>query len=274
MMSLLSMRDRGGYAAFDEAECIAAADPLAERYRSAEPFPHIVVDDFLPGELLRDVVATFPSRENKTFFSRDQERLKFEWQPGECGGLAARTLFAELNSKAFLRFLTALTGIEGLIADPYYMGAGFHETLPGGHLSIHADFNRHGGMKVERRLNLLIYLNDDWNAEWAGALELWDKEMNACQVRVPPVMGRAVIFNTSMDSFHGHPDPLACPEGSSRRSIAAYYYTAFEAGEHQPDYFTSFKRRPRSSDKRDWRISLQHALRLWTPPVLQRSLGI
>jgi hypothetical protein len=273
-MPLLQLHDRGGYAAFDEKECRTAGEAMAERYKAGDPFPHIVLDDFVSQDLLRSVLANFPDRENKRFFARDQERFKFEWQPQECGGLAARMLFAELNSKAFLRFLSALTGIPGLIADPYYSGAGFHETMPGGHLSIHADFNRHGAMKVERRLNLLIYLNDDWDEAWGGKLELWDKEMTACRVAVPPVLGRAVIFNTDLDSFHGHPDPLTCPEGRTRRSIATYYYTAFETGAATIDRYTTFKTRPNSGDRRDWSISLAHVLRDWTPPILQRKLRV
>jgi Rps23 Pro-64 3,4-dihydroxylase Tpa1-like proline 4-hydroxylase len=268
-MPLLELMDKGGYRAFDEAQCRAAGEALADRYRSATPFPHIVIDDFIDPDLLRQVIRDFPDTTGRGFFSRDQERLKYQFHPQECSGLATRNLFAELNSQALLAFLSAMTGIKGLIADAYYNGAGLHETKRGGHLSIHADFNRHAPMRVERRLNLLIYLNEEWSESYGGALELWDQQMTACQVKAYPLLGRAVVFSTDLDSYHGHPDPLQCPPDRARRSIATYYYTASDrtAG---ADRSTNFRARPHSTDKRDWRIMLHHLLADWTPPALRR----
>jgi Rps23 Pro-64 3,4-dihydroxylase Tpa1-like proline 4-hydroxylase len=177
----------------------------------------------------------------------------------------------ELNSPAILRFLQAMTGIKGLIADPYYSGGGLHETKSGGHLGVHADFNLNKPLKLERRLNLLIYLNDDWPADYGGELELWDREMKTCHHRVPPLIGNAVVFNTSLDSFHGQPDPVRCPPDRGRRSIATYYYTAPEEGILKlKDRTTVFKTRPKSGDKEDRRIQFDHFLRDWVPPRLYR----
>jgi len=268
---MLHMTRIGTYVALDEGECLQKGRSLADRYRNAFPFPHIVVDDFLEPDVLRQVLAEFPSRENKAFFDRDQERLKYQFQPQEVSSGLVRNFFAELNSAAFLGFLEELTGIVGLISDPHFAGGGLHETRRGGHLGVHADFNVHGRLKLERRLNLLIYLNDDWPDEYAGELELWDQEMKQCAVRVKPVFGRAVIFNTALDSFHGHPDPLNCPEERSRRSIATYYYTAVEDGLRSiPKRTTNFQARPRSGDKTDWQIRRQHLINDWVPPKLQR----
>jgi hypothetical protein len=128
-------------------------------------------------------------------------------------------------------------------------------------------------MNVLRRINLLIYLNDDWQPEWNGALELWSRDMKAKVESTLPVMGRAVIFNTDLDSFHGVPDPVACPPDRARRSIALYYYTAPEAGlETVPDRTTKFKPRPNSTDKTDWQVMRRHLLADWIPPVLYRAL--
>ncbi|WOK38354.1 2OG-Fe(II) oxygenase [Sphingomonas sp. C3-2] len=169
-----------------------------------------------------------------------------------------------------MTFLSELTGIEGLIADPYHAGAGLHEIKRGGHLSIHADFPQHEWMKVDRRLNLLIYLNEDWEEAYGGSLELWDRRMKSVRQRISPLFGRAVIFNTDRDTFHGHPDPLNCPDGRSRRSIATYYYTAQPSVRQAFERTTDFKARPGSTDKRDWRIMLHHLKADWIPPVLQR----
>jgi Rps23 Pro-64 3,4-dihydroxylase Tpa1-like proline 4-hydroxylase len=260
----------GGYFALNQDECLRLGRSLSQQYRDAEPFPHIIIDDFLEPELLRGVLADFPSSDGKAFFDRDQERLKFQYQPQEISSGLVRNLFAELNSRAFLRFLEELTGIRGLISDPHYEGGGLHETKRGGHLGIHADFNLHGDMKVERRLNLLVYLNEDWSEDYGGQLELWDRQMKECVVRVKPVFGRAVIFNTALDSYHGHPDPLNCPADRSRRSIATYYYTAVEDGlSLLPKRTTNFRPRPGSADKTDWQIRRLHFLNDWVPPKLQ-----
>lgn len=269
-MAFLNLMDAEGYLFFDEDECRKMGQACADHYRSGQPFPHIVIDDFLDADLLRQVVRDFPGTEGKSYFRRDQELLKYQFHPQECVGLATRNLFAELNSQAFLRFLAEMTGIPGLIADPYFNGAGLHETRRGGHLGIHADFNRHGVMNVERRLNLIIYLNEHWDASFGGALELWDREMQACRLKVEPVLGRAIIFSTDRDSYHGHPDPLSCPEHLSRRSIATYYYAVPAGTWRAPDRSTNFRARPNSRDKRDWQIMLDHLVKEWAPPVLAR----
>jgi Rps23 Pro-64 3,4-dihydroxylase Tpa1-like proline 4-hydroxylase len=273
-MSYLTLNNDGGFLSFDEQACIAAGERLSENYRTATPFPHAVIDDFLDLSLLREIAKGYPSLENRPFFDRDQERFKYQIHPQESRNGLVKNLLAELNSQAFLGFLGALTGIEGLIADPYYLGGGLHETRRGGHLGVHADFNIHPGIKLERRLNLLIYLNEDWRPEYGGDLELWDTRMTRCEVRVSPLIGRALIFNTALDSFHGHPEPLTCPEDRSRRSIATYYYTAPEGGVGQlARRTTNFRQRPNSGDQFDWRIALTHWIRDWTPPAIQRWRG-
>lgn len=271
MAAMLHLTRINDYLALDAEECRALGRSLSESYRSASPFPHIVIDDFLDANVLRKLIAEFPSNEDKSYFDRDQERLKFQYNPLEVSSGLARNLFAELNSEAFLGFLEEMTGIEGLITDPHFDGGGLHETKRGGHLGVHADFNVHGRLNVERKLNLLIYLNEGWKPEYGGQLELWDKEMRECRVRVEPVLGRAVIFTTNLDSFHGHPEALACPPDRSRRSIATYYYSAPEEGVAAlPSRTTNFQARPGSADKTDWQIRRHHFVRDWVPPKLQR----
>jgi Rps23 Pro-64 3,4-dihydroxylase Tpa1-like proline 4-hydroxylase len=271
MPAMLHLTPINNYLALDPRQCRELGRSLSDRYQNAEPFPHIVLDDFVDAEVLRKVLAEFPSSEEKDFFDRDQERLKFQYQPQDISSGLIRNLFAELNSQAFLAFLEELTGIEGLISDPHFEGGGLHETKRGGHLGVHADFNIHSHLKVERRLNLLIYLNEEWDQEFGGQLELWDRDMKTCAVRVAPVFGRAVIFNTALDSYHGHPDPLNCPVERSRRSIATYYYSAVEDGlALLPKRTTNFRPRPGTGDKADWRIRRFHFVNDWVPPKLQR----
>ena len=270
-MAMLHMKTLDGYLSLDSDECRTVGRSLAGQYRTAEPFPHIVIDELLDADILKAVLAEFPSSKDKNFFDRDQERYKYQFAPQDIASGLIRNLFAELNSEAFLGFLEELSGIQGLISDPYFEGGGLHETKRGGHLGIHADFNIHDRLKVERRLNLLIYLNEDWDDDFGGQLELWDKEMKQCVIRVKPEFGRAVIFNTDLDSFHGHPDPLACPANRSRRSIATYYYSAAEDGLAMlPKRDTNFRPRPGSGDKTDWKVRRYHLVNDWVPPKLQR----
>jgi hypothetical protein len=270
-MAILSPKESDGYIFFDEAEAMAAGAALAERYQNAQPFPHIAVDEFLPVDFLRGLLDEFPDNSGRGFFDRDQERFKFQVPPAGISGPRLRNLVTELNSPALLKFLEAMTGISGLIPDPYYVGGGLHETMKGGHLGVHADFNIHKELNLERRLNLLVYLNDDWAPEYGGDLELWDQKMEKRWEKISPLIGRAVVFNTSLDSYHGQPDPLTCPDDRSRRSIATYYYTAHEAGIRAlPERTTVFKTRPGTGDQEDRRVQFDHLLRDWVPPRLYR----
>ena len=269
-MPVLDLKSSNGYLHFDREQCVAEGAKRAADYRGASPFPHIVVDDFLDAGMLRDLVAEFPNRDGRAYFDRAQERYKYQFDPNTVESARVRNLLAELNGEPFLAFLSAMTGIEGLISDPYFSGGGLHETLTGGHLSVHADFNIHDTMKIERRLNLLVYLNDDWSLDYGGNLELWDKKMRRATVSILPVMARAVVFNTTLQSFHGQPDPLACPPDRSRRSIATYYYTALPAEAALPKRTTTFQQRPGSEDRRDWKTRYNHLIEDWVPPKLQR----
>jgi Rps23 Pro-64 3,4-dihydroxylase Tpa1-like proline 4-hydroxylase len=125
-----------------------------------------------------------------------------------------------------LGFLEKLTGIPHLVPDPYLEGGGFHSIGRGGFLKIHADFNWHHRLHLHRRLNVLLYLNVNWEDGWGGALELWDSKVKSCVTRISPIFNTMAIFSTTDSSFHGHPDPLQCPHNVRRNSIALYYYTS------------------------------------------------
>ena len=270
-MAILDLKSSGGYLHFDRDQCVAEGKQRAGQYQSATPFPHIVMDDFVDADVLRALNAEFPPRDGKTYFDRPQERFKYQFDPNTVDSARVRNLLTELNGEPFLAFLKEMTGIEGLISDPYYVGGGLHETLAGGHLSVHADFNLHGLMKVERRLNLLIYLNDDWSPDYGGELELWDTKMRGAAHAIAPVLARAVVFSTTLKSFHGQPNPLACPPDRSRRSIATYYYTALPAEQVDiPSRNTNFQARPGSGDKADWKVGYLHLVDDWVPRKMQR----
>ena len=211
---------------FDREELLRLADDKREAYAAASPYPHTVMDDFLPEEVLEEVLAEFPDPRGADWFKFDSAtERKLATKDDSTMGPATRRLLFELNSSAFIEFLERLTGIDGLIPDPHFVGGGLHQIERGGHLKVHADFNRHPGTELERRLNVLIYLNRDWKDEYGGAFELWDEDMTAAQEKVMPYFNRCVVFSTTSTSYHGHPEPLNCPEDRTRKSIALYYYS-------------------------------------------------
>ena len=202
---------------------------LADSYCTADPYPHIVIDNFLPATLAEALLKGFPvaparanvvSLRNRTF-----EHKKRQILPVECSNYVRR-VFGFLNSAAVLAFLESLTRIEGLIADPYFEGGGFHEIARGGKLELRTDFRPHRNPRLTRRLNLMIYLNKNWEEDYRGHLELWDKSAKRKVHSIAPLFNRCVVFSNAQDSYHGHPDPLNVPANRTRKSMALYYYTA------------------------------------------------
>lgn len=197
-------------------------------FLSAKPFPFIEIDNFFDEDYLNEILDSFPklSQNKHDFNMNTKAEVKLGISSPEKIPNKINSFIEFLNSYSFLDFIQKLSGIEQkLIPDPYLFGAGLHEIKKGGFLKIHSDFNVHPQLKLNRRLNLLLYLNKDWKEEWGGHLELWDKEMKNCVVKISPSFNKLVIFNTTDFSFHGHPNPLKCPEDITRKSLALYYYT-------------------------------------------------
>src|SRR3954453_22539538 len=231
---------------FDREQLTALAEDRRETYASAHPYPHMVFDDFLPEGVLDPVLAEFPSPKGADWFAFDSAtERKLATKDDTIMGPATRHLLAELNSGTFIDFLERLTGIDGLIPDPHLVGGGLHQIERGGHLKVHADFNRPPRTALERRLNVLIYLTRDWRDEYGGAFELWNRDMTSCEEKVMPYFNRCVVFSTTSTSYHGHPEPLTCPEGETRKSIALYYYTKDRPPEEKNEsHNTLFQARP------------------------------
>jgi hypothetical protein len=200
---------------------------LAEQYRRNRPYPHVHLTEFLEPELAAELAAEFPKPDSGSW-------IQYKHHNENKAGLTKRELFParigqvidELNSPAFVAWLSQLTGIPGLVSDETHEGGGLHQSSRGGFLNVHADFTMHHHRKKwRRRINLILYLNEGWQDDWGGAIELWDRDMSRCVTKIPPRLNHALIFNTDEHSFHGFPDKLTCPEGVSRKSLALYYYT-------------------------------------------------
>lgn len=230
---------------FDDPFYASLAVSKAEAYKKANPFPHIVFDNFLPEDLAREISASFSDPEDTRlpwrFHNNENTSRKFIddekfWSP------TMRAFARELQARQFLLFLEEIAGIDCLLCDPYYIGGGEMVTGKGDFLKIHADFNWHHKLQAHRRLNALFYLTPDWNSAWKGDLELWDKGMTRAISKVSPVFNRLVIFSTDEDSNHGQPEPLVAPPGVYRRVFSAFYYTTrWTEGELKDPHFTLYK---------------------------------
>lgn len=247
---------------FEELDRIALDNH--KLFVEAKPFPHVVLDDFLPQEVAEGLLGDFGRQLDgwKHYYHYNERKsaiTELDAMPSH-----TRSVFEDLLSQRTIDFIAKLTGIEGLISDPDLEGAGMHMTQPGGHLNIHTDFLTHTKRRSWRReINLLIYLNKDWRDEWNGNLELWDKQMTRCEHSVPPAFNRCVIFNTIPGSYHGHPLKLACPPGECRKHILLYYYR--DEGHPLQLASTDYQARPEDSPwKRAFIAADAALLRLYT----------
>jgi Rps23 Pro-64 3,4-dihydroxylase Tpa1-like proline 4-hydroxylase len=154
---------------------------------------------------------------------RSHREVKAE--TSKVAGSAARQILDFLASTTFLLFLRDLTDIPDLEPDESYFWAGIHVGSSGAFQAIHRDFRKHPVTGLFHRANVLVYLNSDWESTYGGDLELWPADMHACGRRIPPTAGRLVIFETSPKTLHGVPDPVDCPPGRARLSLASYYYS-------------------------------------------------
>jgi Rps23 Pro-64 3,4-dihydroxylase Tpa1-like proline 4-hydroxylase len=223
-------------------------EQLRDQYQNAQPFPFFRVDNFLEQQFAEQVLASFPSyvraRQIGKEFSGVNEKGKVQVTDSTLFAEPVRQLNQALASPEFLDLMSYVTGMPKLLADDQLVGGGIHQTGPRGHLDVHVDFNYIKERDLHRRLNILIYFNKDWEPDWGGNIELWDRQVKHCAHSFSPIFNRCVVFETNDISFHGV-SAVKCPEGISRKSFAAYYYTR-EAPSHWTgrSHDTIFRARP------------------------------
>ncbi len=258
----------------DQGTLAQMGESLRAKYSTALPWPHVVIDDFMPPEVLDEVreeaLTVDIGKRYAKFLDRKTDHNKFAFKPDVVGPATAQ-LVNFLNSGPFISYLEKMTGIPGLLADPSYFGGGLHKIMPGGFLEIHADFNHLKPYNLERRLNLLLYLNKDWISDYKGELELWDRESMRKVASVEPIFNRCVVFSTTKESLRGHPTPLASPPGVHRMSLALYYYTNTwkpSVVEHSTLYHISQNNKVRLRVDRVLKSLIQDI----TPPIFRKSI--
>lgn len=201
------------------------ADDFKRGWSSKTPFRYVIIDDFLPSDYAEEILASYPQPDvegwdNTTYIHQKKKLTRRSGFP-----VPISRFFSLTASREFRQLISEISGIPNLIDDPELIGGGLHQILRGGFLDVHVDYNFHPRTKLHRRLNLLLYLNKDWKAEYEGCLELWDLQANRQLERIMPIFNRGVIFETNEVSYHGHPQPLNAPPHITRKSLAIYYYT-------------------------------------------------
>jgi Rps23 Pro-64 3,4-dihydroxylase Tpa1-like proline 4-hydroxylase len=224
---------------------------LRETYRAASPWPHVVLEDLFPRELISLAEKQELSRAPRLEVHHSR-RVKKAESPRVAAGSAAAELFCLMEGPSFVEFLTGLTGIDGLEPDPSHLLSGLHANGRGSFQAVHTDFPRQRVTGKWHRVNALLYLNSSWREEYGGALELWPRTMSEVGTEISPTAGRLIVFETNSQTVHGIPDPLTCPSGVFRLSLASYYYTGQPSSDVRLEPLLRRPRRPQDP----WRVGI------------------
>tara|TARA_A100001015_G_scaffold293685_1_gene370583 strand:- start:194 stop:1045 length:852 start_codon:yes stop_codon:yes gene_type:complete len=214
---------------FDDKKYAKLAYDNNKIYTDNEPFPHIVLDEFLPQSIADTLANEYPTIDNQNtefkFHSHENASRHF-LDDARYFSRNFKLFSSALSSRSFLLFLEVLTGNKSLIPDPYYIGGGAMMTEKGGFLNIHVDFNWHQRLQAWRRCNILFYFTKDWKKEYKGNLELWTTDGKSKVKEIEPLFNRVVIFDTTNESYHGQPTKINTPENICRNVFSAFYYAS------------------------------------------------
>ncbi len=200
-------------------------ESLQQEYRTAAPYPHLVLDNLFAPAMLDAVLGEMNEQSSRTWVEQNIAQLqKKSIRSAVDLGDRTFTFFSQLHSAAFLYLLTEMTGISGLLPDPYLTGAGPTIMPSGGKFDVHADRNTDHYSGLRRRLVMLLYLNKDWRPEYGGQLEIWDKAASGMEKSIEPVFNRAVFFEIGDQNFHAV-RPVTPGSGRDRRSLTVYFHT-------------------------------------------------
>ena len=237
---------------------------------SRHPFDHWIIDDFVSPERARKISREFPDHDDTRWFEygNDLERKKALREWGVFGSHTYQ-LFVHLCSREFVEELAALTGHDSIVPDYGLHGAGLHMQQPGDYLNVHLDYSSHPYLGLCRKFNLILYLNEHWQQHWGGDLEFWSHDPEThqpreCCARIAPVLGRAVIFDTTQHSWHGVPEKIMCPPGQYRRSVAMYYLSTTEVSTEDRPRALYAPRPEQRDDPEIQRLIKQRGI--WTRP--------
>ena len=249
---------------------IDSLSSISSDFKSKAPCKFVILDDFLIPEVADNLYSNFPSLSSlkvkrKSLNENKVEDYHFErWDP------SFREVREMIQSNEFLSWISELTGIPMLVTPNNSLGSGIHQGGDGSFVDVHIDVNFDPKSEMWRRINLLIYLNKNWKEEYGGHLEIWSPDMSKCEHSVSPLFNRAVIFLTDENSPHGY-KAIKIPEGESRKSFYAYYYTEIGEGFKYSD--SRFIPRPNDSILKRTATQAKESIKIQAKRLLKK-LGI
>jgi len=246
-------------------------ESLRDRYRAARPFSHVVMDDLLKPDLLDDLLLEMAGmgRDRWKDVDQDTRERTLRMRSAAEMGPAGERLLSIVHSAAFLYLLSDITGIPELLPDPYLLGSGYAMMRRGDYFGVHSDRNVAYETGLRRRLAMIVFLNKAWQPEYHGNLELWSHDGKTCEVSLPPLYNRTVLFEVADPNYHGVPIPLECPVDRMRQSFILYYHTAISKDTTQVKPHTSiFAPRLYGTNRVTWKA----IVRDMTPPLVTRAI--
>lgn len=247
----------------------ANLERLHAEFEAGKPYKHVKIDGFLDPAFADTLYQNFPGLDKMSRKYAGLNEHKAEGSGFEHFDPVFTVLRDELNKPEFYKALSSITGIEDLYSVEDAMGAGVHQGGDGSYLDIHIDFNIHHLRNIHRRVNLLIYLNKNWQDSYGGAIELWNKDVTVCEKTYMPLFNRCVIFETSEISYHGY-GKVSLPPGESRKSFYGYYYTDLREGASSY-HDTVFKARPEEGAVKKIKTDVKETLKNTAKKILKKA---
>lgn len=209
---------------------------LQERYRTATPLPHLIIDNFLPDDIFKELcndITNYPTDKwiikqlsNSTGIRKEARDFS--------NSQILHSVMMNLLAQNFVKWLGTITDSPDIIPDPHYLGAGLTSTPSGSSLGLHVDFNWNNTLRLNRKFNLILYANSTWEDSWNGELEFWNKENTQCIYTIKPTPNRLIFWEYEQDLIHGFTKPLACPPEIDRQNLMTIYYTSNATPNSQP----------------------------------------
>ena len=220
------------------ASTLANVPKFQSEFRSGQPFKNVVIDNFLSPDFAKSLLEQFPRVADPSKLRNEFGGINPKASVDDVAGIGgAYTLIdSYIQTDEFLTLMSEITGIPNLLYDPWYFGAGTHENFHSAGLDPHIDFNIHPKTNWHRRINAIVYLNENWDPKWGGDIGFHTDPWNLSgdkRVSFEPQLNRCVIFETTEKSWHSV-EPVNQPEDQrdqSRKSFTIYLYTESREGE-------------------------------------------
>lgn len=224
----LNIQDNSSYLGewFSNREQI---ETLKYSFLNAKPFEHIIIPNFLDEDYANKISEKFPTDYSNWYEYCNPLEVKYAFDDINSLDEDIKKFFYILSTDEMISKITNISSIDGLTYDSYLHGAGLHAHPRYGRLNMHLDYEKHPLSGLQRRLNVILYLNKDWDPSWNGATELWNEDMTECVTKSEIKFNTAIIFKTNEISWHGVPEIIKCPEGIYRKTLAYYYVSPLES---------------------------------------------